>query len=487
MPVNSSGQAVLLLITLLAILLVGLTAYFYSNQIGTLHQTASAQRTKGRSVAEDGIAYATQELSASMTTWQNALSGTFPSDCNSGHDVVSPSGGRFQLHCSVGTAGNPGLQPYEIAVTAVASVRSTNGTDTPLRAMKAYVGQRTLGADLANNVHAAVALQLAAQPVVSGTLDVEWGPIVCLDLNSNTASPVPWSVPDVIDSGRYPRKFSVGGITSSVSSYSRSGASPGAGPYSDQREYWAYAPQTDVPLINETYYINQAQMATNITPPKSFITGLPIAPSGCIGAGNTTCGYFNLGPPYVPAGDTAIFDGGGTGYTVPAGGMNNEVIYVNGSAQFNKTAIDGATFIITGQLKITDASGGSPLTLNVPWSANLEYPYYPATPATWPCQGQQGGTCLSTGNIQFRGFLYAKTNVMVNTVGWTMAGALLVGDMTAPLGTSGTLNIPGPTGPSNASMTLYYDDGINHSIQVNPISSTFYKAEPDFIEDVTAF
>jgi len=67
-----------------------------------------------------------------------------------------------------------------------------------------------------------------------------------------------------------------------------------------------------------------------------------------------------------------------------------------------------------------------------------------------------------------------------------MAGALLVGDMQAPIGTSGTLNIPGPGGPANASLSLFYDDSINHSIHVSPISSALLiKVEPDLLQNVS--
>ncbi len=472
-PLNSSGQALLITIAIIAVLTIGLAAVFFTSQTGTFHQNANTQRTKSQSAAEEGLADATQELSATLTRWQSALAGDFSgTDCNTHNVVKSPSGEHFTLYCSTGTTGNPNLQTYEVAVTAVASIPNGNGIEMSLRAMKAYLGQRTLGADSNAGIHAPAALQLARPPDVSGTLDVEWGPIACLEFSST------WSLPNALDSGRYPRKFSVGGITGGA--YLRSAA----GSNSDHKEYWAYTSQTDVPLIDETYYIQHAQLATGITPPK-YADGVSLSPIGCLPAGNTTCGYFEVDPLRL-TGIIAIFDGPVIGYTVAIPDVNISVIYVKGSAQFNKVAINGATFITTGALYLkgdaANAIGGTLRTLNVPISADLEYPYYPTTPTSWPCQSLQGGTCVSAGNIQFRGFLYVKGYLKVNQPGWAMAGAILVGDPSAPLGTAGQLEIP-----NNDSLTLYYDDGINHSLHVNPIFGTSLKVVPDHVQDVTAF
>jgi len=485
--INNSGQTLLIAVALALVLVLGLTVVYFVNQTSTSHQIASILRNQTGSVSDEGIAYAMQILSTSSTTWQNALIGTFPNDCNSGNVIVTPSGGRFKLYCSTGTAGSSSLQPYQVAITAVASIQSSTGTEMSLRASQAFLSQRTLGADLATGVHAAAALQMISQPIVSGNLDIEWGPVVCLD-SYNIAS---WAVPNSIDSGQYPRKFSVGGITSSVSTHTRSGNSPTAGPHSDQKEYWAYGSQGLTPLIDETYYIQQAEYETGITPPTSKRTANPLLPTGCLPGGNTTCGYF------VPASsDTAIFDGGLPGYPL-SGGINQAVVYVDGPAQFNKIAIDSATFIITGSLTVTDASGGSVLNLHVPWSANLEYPYTPTNPATWPCQGQQGDNvavgqpnydCASSslfpapGNVQFRGFLYVKGYLFVQTSNWNMVGALLVGDTQAPPGTSGALDIA-----AGNSMNLAYDDMINHGIHVGAVSGSTIKVEPDAAQIVPAF
>src|SRR5205807_2461664 len=90
---NSSGQVLLFAVALGGILLLALTVGFFVTQLGALHQTASAQRSRTRAVAEEGITYAAQQVAASTTVWQNALSANFANtDCNTGNAVISPSG-----------------------------------------------------------------------------------------------------------------------------------------------------------------------------------------------------------------------------------------------------------------------------------------------------------------------------------------------------------------------------------------------------------
>ena len=177
-----------------------------------------------QAVSDEAITYAIQELSANSSFWTNALAGSFAgTDCNTGHDVNSPTGKyHYRIYCSTGTAGNSQLQIYQLVVTAVTmSTPGIGGVETPLRATKAYISQRTLGADLSSGYHVAAAVQLVRQPSIQGSLNVHWGPILCL--NQDTVSTA-WSLADqadTIDSQRYPRKFSLGGITGSAYSRSR--------------------------------------------------------------------------------------------------------------------------------------------------------------------------------------------------------------------------------------------------------------------------
>src|SRR5579862_5188590 len=154
---DCSGQILLLEVLIGLVFVIGVTTVVFLNQVGTWHRSANTQRMQARSVAQEGIAYAIQELSASANTWNAALSGVYHgtfnglpvvTDCNTGNVVSGPAGGRFKLSCGVGAATYPNLQPYEVAVTVVASIPAGNGTDTPTRALRAYLSQRTLGTDL---------------------------------------------------------------------------------------------------------------------------------------------------------------------------------------------------------------------------------------------------------------------------------------------------------------------------------------------------
>jgi hypothetical protein len=476
---QKSGQILLLGLLLVMMMVLSLAVVVFLNQMGTLHQTASAQRIKAESIAREGIAYATQQLSRDAATWQNALKGIFTgTDCNTGNVVLSPSGGRFKLSCSNDTTANPNLQPYQVAVTAVASMARANGTDMPLRAIRAYLSQRTLGTDFSTDLHAAAALQLVFQPNTAGTLDVHWGPIVCLDANTNGQA---WTLPSPINTQRYPRKFSQGGLISTTWS-----STLGSGLTSDQKEYWAYAPQSPPPVIDETYYISQATgVTTGITPPT--VNGTALSPGNathpCL---NPNCGYFDNRVNNHPGGLPAVFTGNGSGYKLPPG-QAGPVIYVDGPAEFDRIDIDGATFIITGDLTMTDAAGGHPRTLHVPFSAPSEYPYSPSIPTSWPCSNNVGGTCQSSqvfsgALVQFRGFLYVKGNLNVMVPGWNMVGSLLVGDPQATTFIGHQLIIPAGDG-----LSLAYDDLVNHGIHVNPVSGTSIKVEPDLLQDVPAF
>jgi hypothetical protein len=464
---NHAGQVLLLSVCLGLVLLIGVSAVFFMTQTGSNHQVFSSQRGSAASVADAGLGYAMQQLGQSLPVWQSALNANFLSIpvCNSGALVKTPSGGHFTISCSTGTAGNPNLQNYEVAVKVVASQTASGGVEMPLRAIQAYVGQRTLGADLASRLHTAAALQLVMQPNVAGTLDVEWGPIVCLDPN-------PWLLPNVrLDAAQYPRKFSAGWIYGT--SFPRSGPG-GPGPQTDQQEYWSQSAFIEIPLVDKTYYRLQAQAESGIGQPVSKQTGSPITPA-C--AGPTACGYF--GPPNLAPGDTAVF-GAASLYSLTRG----QILYIDGNAEFDKIAMDGASVLVLGQMTLADSSGGNILTLNVPQTAPLEYPHFPSNPTSWPCQVNPvplGYTCTSPGKVQFRGFLYVEGQLLVNAPDWTMAGALWVGKLQAPYQTSLSLTIPSGNG-----LTLYYDDQINHSLHFNPVGATAIKLVPDFQQDIVA-
>jgi hypothetical protein len=428
-------------------------------------------------------------LSQDASTWTSALNGTFTNtDCNTGNAVQGPSGSSFLLYCSTGTAGNANLQIYQVAVKAI----SLGPTKTPLRAVKAYLSQRTLGTDIATGMHAAAAMELTRQPPPANEpvgywlnwINVQWGPIVCLETNNND----PWLLRAPIDAGRFPRKFASGSITGTV--YQRAVTWRATG-NTDNQEYWAYATQDIPPTINESAYQMLASSSNIPVAPRNAMAqgGQPIPRVGC-GTAQSNCGVFQPNP-----GDTAIFDGNGlagNAYTVPA----NSYVYVLGNAAFNNVSIENATFIITGDLTIsTSAVVGFHTNLHVPVTAPFEYPYL--STGTWPCQNMAGDTlngqpqydCPSDTvfsffgvpfPVQYWGFLDVKGTMSIsNGLLWDMVGSLLVGDLQAPAGSGGHLQVF-----TGAAFQLAYDDIINHSILVNPISGTQIKLVPDSIQDV---
>src|SRR5438552_1996289 len=118
---NRSGQTLLIAVLIVIVLLLSIPVVVLLSQIGSRHQIASQKRMKGRAIAEEGIAYATQVLSASQLTWNNALlAGTFPNPpCNSGINIPSASGeGEFRLDCNHVSSGLHTIQSYQVNVIA---------------------------------------------------------------------------------------------------------------------------------------------------------------------------------------------------------------------------------------------------------------------------------------------------------------------------------------------------------------------------------
>src|ERR1035437_5999185 len=133
---NQSGRMLLIAVLLGVALVIGVGISVFLTRTATLHQTIGTQRSKAGSVIDQGIAYAIKRLSVDQATWNKALAGDFPADCNSPNVVNTPSGNHFKLYCSTGPAGNlfPDsgdffgapmhikMPSYDVAVTAVATL-----------------------------------------------------------------------------------------------------------------------------------------------------------------------------------------------------------------------------------------------------------------------------------------------------------------------------------------------------------------------------
>jgi len=444
---NESGQMLLIAVLIAVLALMALPIMVLVNQMGTHQHVASLQATLAETTAVSGITYAANQLAP---VWPAALAGNFTgTDCNQG-TVRSPSGIPFTLAC------DQSGRPYEIHVVATARTATTNSVMVSSRSVEAYLSLRTVGIKLINNYTASAALFVVNTPAqtTNNSLSVHWGPVVCL--SSDTLHP--WTLYDPLNSqslsaGRlpgFPRKFSSSGITGN-------GASPGDLFYrvpdwlatsvsSDQKEFWAFAAQTVGPQLNDAGYQSAAQAGPTVTALLGS-TQQPI--SGSPG------GYFSV------SGDTIVFDGS---LNAPAGSM----IYVNGNAEFDHSAIDLSTgaLIVTGNLTLNNVGstdGLSGVALNVPPSAALEYAYYGPSDA-WPCQTLVGLTCTPgtpaagtlfspTGQMNFRGFLWVQGTLTVYN-NWNMAGVIVAGNPSLQTGGLATYG----------DLTLAYDDIVNHNI-----------------------
>lgn len=476
---NTSGQILLMSVMLGSIIIMASTAIFFATQVGSRHRIASTQKTAGRGVLDEGLGYAIGQLSANQTRWTQALNGNFSgTDCNTGVAIDSPAGNSFKVYCSTGIASNPSIQPYQVAVRILALNPQTKNPDI---ATRAYLSQRTLGADLASGLHMSAAVQLIRQPASppEGSLNVDWGPIVCMD----SSNPDSWVLPSPIDAKQYPRKVSAGGLTGAVN---RSGNVYGDGPKTDQKEYWAHSSMVSYPLIDEDYYMAAATNSiVNVGPVNG--AGVPIPRFGC--ASGVNCAVFKPDP-----GDTAIFDASGSGYIPPQG----VTIVVLGSAEFKNSVFDVSAMIVTGDLSITQQGQGMSYGLHVPAKASLEYPYTPDNPHIWPCQDREGtldsngapvNDCstvevFNSGRLHYRGFLYVKGNMALSpTVSeYNLVGSLWVGDHEATAGSGGRLSLSAGSG-----LNVAYDDAINHAIKMNPISGETVLIVPDQIKPIPVF
>lgn len=456
------GQALLIAILLGMVLIIAVPVVVFLTQIGGKHRLGSAKRMRASSVAEEGIVYAMQILSANRPIWEQALQNSYPTVPTT--PISAASGGQFTLQCAKGDLF--GGKPYQVRVLSTAlEPRTTPGSNpgAAIRAVEAFISRKTMSAVLSDKLTAPAALTLLSTPTVAaaGGLTVQWGPVVCLSTS-------PWTLQDPLDAIHlpggvdrpgYPRKFSGGGITGAT--FHRIASDQEDSAHSDYKEYWAFASFTFPPLVDTTTYVARSTTTTNVPAP-SACAGAS-CPSGLTqgggpGAFPATAGFFTLNSDSTMTFDSSFI-------------LNNSsaVIVVNGNARFVDLNLDfsSGAFIVNGNLILDGVTtgAGSVLTLNVPPQASLEYAYWPASPP-WPCQ-YAGPTCASnvvgggSGRIHFRGFLRVTGNVYVVGNGWQVAGSMLVGDYSTQ---DGRLIVN-----SGGSLTIYYDDQVNRLIETNPL------------------
>ena len=139
-------------ILLLLALLITIPALVYVNQAGTKHGVTSQKRLKARAIAEEGTAYAIQQLAA------NSL--------NCGAIATTPiqstdPGIAYTIQCTNGPAG------YQKALTVVPGDLFLNPTTPPAipgASIQTIVSRRTIGAKLPSGLTVSAAVQLGQVP-----------------------------------------------------------------------------------------------------------------------------------------------------------------------------------------------------------------------------------------------------------------------------------------------------------------------------------
>ncbi len=456
-----SGQALLITIFVMIVLLISLGSIIFLNQTGTRQAVLSASQQQARSLAEQGITFA-------LNTYTDAAH--FP--VQGGSAVAGTSGeshfvagqGSFTVTCIP-----PSIPPspplpigstYQETCTSIGYTGNTAQTQTQVT-LQAIFSARTLGTISPNGISASAALELFTVPAVNGTLDVNWGPIALFD-SINV-----WTVKDPLDTNQYPRKFALNGIRGTTVIRSPANTPP----TTDNREYWAYGGKTFgfVPNINTGYYLTAAQGSCVTAPaPTNFsnystgvLAKLPSNPPLCdpTNTSGPGVGYFNT----AGLGRIVLDEAGALGYSV----SGSQVIYVDGDVDVKNVAMDlrpNGALIVNGNLTFNAKNATSGLDfatgVTVPPQADQEYPYF----TNWPCHGLQGQNCsvttltkpwTTTFKPRIRGFIYvtgtppATGNMIVN------ADTHLVGAVRV----DGTLTIaPGVT------LSIDYDDVVNHNI-----------------------
>ena len=434
---NASGQALVMAVLMGAMLALTVPTIVFVNQINAAHQTGSEHRLKTLLIAREGIAYAKQLLAA---RWTAALAGppwtaaNGLADCNGGL-LRGADGSLFKMTCD----RDAPIEPYQVHVVVTAYAAKPDGAVVPLRALSAFLSPQTVAVNLPNDVRASVALELINAPAAGSHFTVHWGPISCLD---------PSNLVDLIatpmDAGRFPRKFFVNGLNTKAPARGTTAAP------TDLQEYWAYQILGFGPPVDEAAYRTVAQNESGIPAPNC--AGLCASAIAGIGTG-----YWTPAP-----GDRAVIDGA----TFNNGAIGpGAVLYIDGDAELNRLNLDlrGGAIIVMHDLYLNDPGAGSAATLRLPPTAALEYPYAATNGFAWPCQNAANETCAPTdphpaGAVQYRGFLWAKHNLLVEKPGWRLSGAVRVGDPSIG-GSDAQLDA------TRGDLTVYYDDRVNRGIK----------------------
>src|SRR5882672_9102893 len=102
---NQSGQFLIISVLLLVVLLIAIPAIILVNRTATHHNTMSLVKTKGRAIAEEGLAFAIQQLSQPGPPPSWPLSPGFlqlPTGFDGSQTFTSTQGGAYKITCTPG-------------------------------------------------------------------------------------------------------------------------------------------------------------------------------------------------------------------------------------------------------------------------------------------------------------------------------------------------------------------------------------------------
>ncbi len=474
-------------IFILLLVLTAVPAMIFLNQHAASHGAQSLKRLKGRAIAEEGTAFAIQQIQNSVPA------NTFPAAFNPGAlgfdgskiFASSQGSGVFQITVPPAT----GLESYQVKLEARPGT-SVGGTfvPTPGSSIATIVSKHTVGIKLPTGLNASAAVQLANVPVVANSADfrVLWGPIALYDKNL-------WAITKPCSTGintfdmncyQMPRKFSIGGLTGAATGTNKGDAlnvPPSADltrcpdtatcvAATDQKEYWAFTSLGFQPVIDDIDYINSAKNTIPPVPAPIACTA-PVAPAT---AGTCIAAPAGSGNFDKVKNSTAVFP---TAPVPPNFAPSPAVvIYIDGSAffgnlsmDFKQTGVKAGALIVTRSLTIANSvyTKNTPQTdIRLPPTYNQDMPY--ASPGAIAglaaiCPSNKCNSSLilgvPAGGVQFRGFLWVKGDLTIKPdVLFAMSGVLRV---------DGTLTVEGGTPGNVTRFIVFYDDEISRQIRTS--------------------
>jgi len=299
------GQILVITMVLLLTLAVFIPFLIQMAQSESRWTVKEQKNTQAFHLAELAVERGYQQLILSTITWAAASAGTAVSGFNFDATYTDPSGGEYQIRFTTSSGSG-------VYVTGV-------GRDKGRKEIRAVKAQFVGNGDADNSIYS------GGQVSVSGSGNVEWGPIMARS--------------DIDTGGRkWPRFYSTGGINP----YDTNPA-PGN---SNNLNYWAYYTSLPAfPSIDLNYYKNQA-------------IALGAAPAECGGT------YFKAG--------NITFQGCSAGGAGQAGTW-----YLTGNATFKAGASGNyivGEVVALGNLEM-NGNGGSfkALTVPIPPAAWKEY------------------------------------------------------------------------------------------------------------------